>query len=338
MGFVEKTVGAYTNTGKMEKNVERLKHHTRTKVSKASISIFRTAFIICMAYVLLYPILILVSRAVKPAKDMVNPSIIWIPSGITFQNITDALRILDYGNTLFYTVRIVLVSTLLTIIACSMAGYALARYNLKLSKLCMAIAIFTIVVPMQTYIIPLYFQFRFFDFFGIGSLMDLLGASKLFISINDTEWVYYLPAILGVGLRSGLFVVVFMQFFKGMPKELESAARIDGCGEFRTFLQVMVPNAGPVFLVVFLFSTVWYWNDYFFSQIMIRGQLMLSTKIGILRQLVNLSVNVGSYGDGFTETGIIFAGALLFILPPLIMYMFIQKYFIQSIERAGIVG
>jgi multiple sugar transport system permease protein len=219
-----------------------------------------------------------------------------------------------------------------------MAGYALARYQLKVTKLLIAFAALTVIVPIQTYLVPLFFQFKYFDFFGIGSLTGLFIGSPLSVNLTNSEMTHYLTAFLGSGLRSGLFILLFAQFFKGMPKELESAARVDGCGEAKTFINIMIPNASPVFLVVCIMSLVWYWNDYFFPSIMLRQNPLLATKIGMLRTLVNMNSTTASYGDGLTETVVIYAGAILFILPLLIIYMFAQKYFIQSVERTGITG
>ena len=311
-------------------------YHFKQKIPKFFYSLFRFFFIVCMAYVLLSPILIMLTRSLRTAQDMLNPSIVWIPSSFTFDNIIEAFKIMDYSNTLVFSGRVVLLSTLLTLISCSMAGYALARYHQKISNFCIAIAILTIIVPMQTYIIPVFFQFRLFNFLWIGDIYNYITGDLL--SLNDTEFAYYLPAILGAGLRAGLFVVVFMQFFKGLPKELEDAARVDGCSEARTFVQVMLPNSGSVFLVVSIFSIVWYWNDYFFAQIMMKNKQMMSTKISMIKSLVRNLSSDGSWGDGFTETVWVFAGALLFILPPLILYIIVQRFFIQSIERTGIVG
>lgn len=311
-------------------------YHIKRKIPSFFYKLFRFMFIVCMAYVLLSPILIMLSRSLRTSADMLNPSIVWIPSSVTFSNIVEAFRIMDYGNTLIFSGRVVLISTLLTLVSCSMAGYALARYRLKISNFCVAVAIFTIIVPMQTYIIPFFFQFRYFNFLFIGDIYNAITGDIL--GLNDTEFAYYLPAILGAGLRSGLFVVMFTQFFRGLPKELEDAARVDGCSEVRTFVQVMLPNSGPIFLVISIFSIVWYWNDYYFGQIMMRNRQMMSTKISMIKALVRAMSETNSWGDGYTETVWVFASALLFILPPLILYIIVQRFFIQSIERTGIVG
>ncbi len=303
--------------------------------------IFRYAFIIGMAYVLLYPVLIMFTRAIRPMEDMSNPSVVWIPSGVTWENFQLAWQMLKYPSAVLFTGRVVLISTLLSLVSCSMAGYALARYRMKFSGLCMGLAILTIVVPMQTYIIPLFTQMRYFSPLNISTLISWVSGiplDNISVNLTNTEWSYYVTAALGSGLRSGLFIVVFMQFFKGMPKELEDAARVDGCSELRTFVQVMVPNAGAPFLVVTLFSIVWYWNDYYFAQMMMSSRLMLSTNIAVVKRIISGMANIPKSESGQGETVVAFAAAMLFILPPLLLYLYLQKYFVQSIERTGIVG
>ncbi len=323
-----------------ESRLQATSYQLKRHVPHFLYSIFRYAFIIGMAYVLLYPILIMVTRAVRPMSDMDNPSIVWIPSGITWQNLQMAWQRVQFPTTLLFTCRVVLISTLLSLISCSMAGYAMARYRMKLNGLFMAIAIFTIVVPMQTYIIPLFLQMKYYTPLSIGNLLAVITGGDVetfaLFELTEKEWCYYITSAFGSGLRSGLFILVFMQFFKGMPKELEDAARVDGCSELRTFVQVMVPNAGAPFLVVTLFSIVWYWNDYYFAQMMMPNSNMFAPKLSLMRTTIH---NLETEGTNTTQTSVVlFAGALLFILPPLILYLYLQKYFVQSIERTGIVG
>lgn len=329
-----------------ESRLKKISYQAKRHVPGILYGIFRYAFIIGMAYVLLYPILIMLSRAIRPSADLLNPSIQWLPSGVTMQNLQWAWQMLEYPFTTLFTSRIVLISTLLSLVSCSMAGYALARYRMKLGGLCMGLAILTIVVPMQTYIIPLFSAMRYFSPLSISNaihfLLNLLPfvdfpLESITLNLTNTEWSYYVTAALASGLRSGLFIIVFMNFFKGMPKELEDAARVDGCSEARTFVQVMIPNAGAPFLVVTLFSIVWYWNDYYFAQMMMSGRTMLSTKISVVRRIVSQLTYVQTEGE-FGDTVVVFAAAMLFIIPPLVLYLYLQKYFVQSIERTGIVG
>jgi len=323
-----------------ESRLQATSYQLKRHVPGILYGIFRYAFIIGMAYVLLYPILIMVTRAIRPMADMDNPSIVWIPSGITMENLQIAWQRLQFPTTMLFTTRVVLISTLLSLVSCSMAGYALARYRMKLNGLFMAIAIFMIVVPMQTYIIPLTLQMKYYTPLSIGNLIAIFTGTDMqnyqLLELTGSEWSYYFTAAFGSGLRSGLFILVFMQFFKGMPKELEDAARVDGCSELRTFVQVMIPNAGAPFLVVTLFSIVWYWNDYYFAQMMMPSSNMFATKLSLMSTTLHNMQTDGT--NPMQRTVVLFAGALLFILPPLLLYLYLQKYFVQSIERTGIVG
>lgn len=323
-----------------ESRLQATSYQLKRHVPHFLYSIFRYAFIIGMAYVLLYPILIMFTRAIRPMTDMDNPSIVWIPSGITMENLQIAWQRLQFPTTMLFTSRVVLISTLLSLVSCSMAGYALARYRMKLNGFFMAIAILMIVVPMQTYIIPLTLQMKYYTPLSIGNIIALITGTDMenyqLLELTGSEWSYYFTAAFGSGLRSGLFILVFMQFFKGMPKELEDAARVDGCSELRTFVQVMVPNAGAPFLVVTLFSIVWYWNDYYFAQMMMPSSNMFATKLSLMSTTLHNMQTDGT--NPMQRTVVLFAGALLFILPPLLLYLYLQKYFVQSIERTGIVG
>ena len=191
---------------------------------------------------------------------------------------------------------------------------------------------------MQTYIIPLFFRMKYFDFFGIGSLIGLFTGNPLTINLTNTEVPYYLLNALGSGLRSGIFILLFTQIFRGLPKELEDAARIDGAGEFRIFARIMVPNAASAFLVEVIMCVVWNWNDYFFPAILFQQNQFLSTKLSIMRQLATSMMTTTQYGDGLAETVIMYAGAFWFVLPMLVLYMFAQRFFLQSVERSGITG
>ena len=148
----------------------------------------------------------------------------------------------------------------------------------------------------------------------------------------------WIPAILGVGLRGGLFIYIFRQFFRGMSKELEEAAYIDGCGPFGTFLRIMAPNALASGLVVFLFSLVWHWNDYFTTSALFTSpnkarplSLILMAKYG------EIGITFMS-SDDVNSTYILNAAALLVVLPMIIVFAFTQRYFIESVDKVGVKG
>ena len=320
-------------------NISDLKmYELKKKSSQIMMVVLRTLFFIGMSYILLNPILIMLSRSFRSSQDMLNPTVIWIPQNFTIDNFKVAIEITDFWNTAWLTGRIAIISTICTLVITAVTGYALARYKLKISKILIAFVVLTIVIPPQTYLIPIFFQFNNFDYFGVGSLIGLFTGTPITANLTMSESSYYLLSIMGLGIRSGLFILIFFQFFKQMPKELENAARIDGCGEIKTFVSVMLPNATSPFIVISMLSFIWYWNDTFYSNILMRNQMMLANKVANIQELIRLSFSGQARGDGAAETVIIFAAALLFIIPPLIIYLIAQRFFMESVERTGIVG
>jgi multiple sugar transport system permease protein len=316
---------------------KRLGYFQRHKISAKLYKVFRFLLLTGLSFILLYPILYMISIAFRPTNELFDPMVIWIPKTFTMENVRDALKLMDYAKSFVSTVKIGVVSTLLQIVSCSLVGYGLSRFSFFGKKTILVLVIFTIIVPPQAIIIPLYLKYRNFTFFGIGNILGLLRGQPLSVNILNTLWAFYVPALLGMGIRSGLFIFIFTQFFRGMPRDLEDAAYIDGCGAMITFLRIIVPNTGVGFLTVFLFSNVWYWNDYFYSSIFYNKVAPLSVKLVGLRQEINTQL-FNRWSNPFAAITRVQAGSLLTILPILVLYIFLQRYFTESIERTGIVG
>lgn len=304
------------------------------RISEKVWPVFRFLILFGLAFVILYPMLYMISCAVRPQSEMSDPSILWIPKTFTLDNLIETWNAIDYPKLVWDTVSVNVVCSLIQVITCSIAGYGFARFKFKGKGLMFAIVLMQIIVPTQVILIPQFMQFRYFDPFGLISLI-----SGEALNLADSPWALYLQAFFCNGIRAGLFIFLFRQFFRGLPKELEDAAYLDGCGPFETFVKVMVPNASNSFLTVFIFSVVWYWNDSYVSG-------MFFTKSNtIALQVSNLFNTISAYFNNGTPTGIasdwlvwIEAGCLLSILPILIMYIFLQKNFVEGVERSGIVG
>ena len=194
------------------------------------------------------------------------------------------------------------------------------------------------MVPPQVIILPQYLQMSSFDFFGIGSLIGLFTGEKLSVNLLDTNWSMYLPAIFCHGIRGGLYIYIFRQFFTGMPKELEESAYIDGAGSLRTFLQVILPNAGPALVTVTLFAVVWYWNDYYYSTMFFSTKMTISSALLQLKSMLSVQYGFVAISDPYTVLTQVNAGCLLLIGPLIVLFIVLQKYFVESIERTGLVG
>lgn len=302
--------------------------------------IFRFFLLIGICYIFLFPVLYMISVAVRSPDTVNDPSIVWIPRGISFGSIKTAIEILEYPRAITTTAVIAIGSTAASLISCTLVGYGFARYNFKEKGFMFAMVLLTIIVPPQTTIISSFINYRNFDFFGIMKLLHaVIPAVPAQISLINTVWTFILPALFASGLRSGLFIFIFRQFFAGMPKDLEEAAMIDGCGAFRTFISIMLPLAKSALITVLLFSFVWHWNDYFQSSMYFNDNQPVSVMLNQMQSLLqdakifNVVTNTPDEIRTYLQ-----AGCLLTILPPLILYIFTQRFFTESIERTGIVG
>lgn len=303
-------------------------------------SLCRTLLIFGLGFVIVYPMLEMISKSFMPISQYSDLSVIWIPKSFTLDNIKNALSYLDFWATLGNTLILCLGCGVLQIIVCSLTGYGFARFRFRLREPLFLMVILTIVIPTQVIFLPSFVQYRFFDFFGVSRVLGwITGRSYTDFAANliDTRWSFFVPSFFGVGIRSGIFIYLFRQAFRNIPIELEEAAKIDGCGNLRIYLRVMLPNVKSSILTVFLFSLVWHWNEYtltktFFPQNYRPLASML--KIAVDRMFNEVATRT----DINFQMGVTYAGALLFILPVLLIYIFTQRWFVEGVETSGIKG
>lgn len=303
----------------------------------AGIGIIRFVFVACVCYLFLFPLIYLLISAVQDPTTALDPSVVWIPKKLTLDNFKEAFILLDYRNSFITSLTTAVFSTVATLLSCAMAGYALARFNFFGKRAAFIIVLLLIVVPPQTTSMSVFLNYRFFNPLNLVSLLSPLTGIESF-DLLGSPVTMILPALFASGLRAGLSIFIFRQFFLGQPKELEEAAKIDGCGAFSTYFKIMLPLSSPAIITVSVFSFVWYWNDTFLSSLFFTGDLKpLATKLDVLRTTFLADVTNRVYSTQQQKV-IISAAALLCIIPPLILYLVIQRKFSESIERTGIVG
>lgn len=311
---------------------DQIKYNRRKAAIGVVWPIFRFLILFGLCFIILYPLIFMLSTAFRPNEQMNDPSVVWLPKSFTMQNIKDVWGVMKFGDTAINTVILNLIASVLQVVTCSITGYGFARFKFKGKSFLFAIVILMIIVPPQITTIPLYMQYAYFDLFGIIPLFN--GGNS--ISLINSPLTMYLPALFANGIRAGLFIFIFRQFFRGLPKELEDAAYLDGCSPLYTYVKIMIPNAKQSFLTVFLFSIVWYWNDYYVSS------SFFTRNDTVALMLKNLNTNLTQQlfdGQSVSVRQIIVwleAGCLLSITPILIMYIFLQRYFIEGIERSGL--
>lgn len=320
----------------MKKIKEFIRSH---KVMQKLWAVGRQLFMLGISYVVLYPLLYMVSNAFKPVEQYYDPSVVWIPKSLTMENFKIVALVMDIGNVMKNTVIIELLPAVISAMVCMMIGYGLARFNFRGKRFVVACVILTIIVPQQTIASSLYSSFRYFDFLGILKFLHRFIPAVDTLNLIGTPWVTILPSLLGVGLKSGIFIFIYMQFFTGFPKELQEAAAIDGCGEFRTFLKIIVPTAKNINIAVLLLAVVWNWNDYYTPSMFIRTKDTIATAMASfqanLENLHNMGVGVANIQTAQTQ---IQAACLITILPLVVLYIFLQKRFSEGIENSGLTG
>jgi multiple sugar transport system permease protein len=239
---------------------------------------------------------------------------------------------MDYLRTLGKNVYIALVPTLFQVVVCSLTGYAFARYNFPLKKLWFGILILTFVMPSQITMVP-----NFYLMLQAG----FIGSIKAFI----------VPAALGQGFKSAIFILIFYNFHRQIPKSLIEASEIDGAGQVYSFIKIAMPLSIPAIVTVFLFSFVWYWNETYLVNLYL-GYKNSRANGGLTTLLLELSrlwkswqelssLSLSAAGDSSVDVlneSVRMAGTMLAVAPLLGLYFILQRQFVQSIDNTGITG
>ncbi len=279
------------------------------------------AVLFAIGFVYLYPLLYMFITSLKSPADLLNPMVQWVPTEFYTGNYVKAFRVLDYPRTLAASALVSVIPSILQTFVASLVGYGLARYRFWGKSLILLLILATFIIPPQNTVIPQMLTYR---------QLGLLG--------NPLSLI--LPALLGQGYRSAIFILIFYQTFLSLPRGLEEAARLDGASDLRIFFTIAVPAAIPAYIVSFIFSTVWYWNETFLTVIFLEG--------GVTTLPMQLSKFVQAY-ENLYPPGVVnifdrlneavkMSGTFLNILPLLVMYFILQKWFVESVERTGITG
>ncbi|MBR4972887.1 MAG: carbohydrate ABC transporter permease [Clostridia bacterium] len=309
----------------------------KKQVSSLGINIFRYIMLTVIGYIVIYPLFYMISGSIKPIKALLDVRFIWVPRHITFDYFETAFEYLDFLPSLGRTLSLQIVSAFIEVFICAAVAYGFSRFDFKGKKIATAFLMLSLMVPLPMYSLSLSVNYRQLDFLGILGLIDNLTGLDLRLNVFDTDWVYWLPSIFGVGIRSGMLIYIYMQFFKGLPSELEDAAYVDGAGPIRTFLQIALPSSSVVIVTVIVLAVVWHWNEsYLASLCFTNGTRPLSVMIS--------QIEVPLHQDGLwlgtqpIANTIVFASCLLFIAIPLVLYLILQRKFVKSIDRVGITG
>ncbi len=305
-----------------------------------------------LCFMIVQPLLTKLSVSFMTESDLYDSTIISIPRHLTTENYeTVALQpLLDYSRALKNTLLTSLLVSVLQVAASCLVGYGFARFEFPGKKLWFFAVILTVIVPPQTISTALHLSFSHFDPFGLVSLFNggsdvSLLSSRFYVPLLPGYKVplpYFLMSATCMGLKNGLYIYMIRQFFIGVPKSLEEAAYVDGCSTFKTFWRVILPDAVPILVSCFLFAFVWQWTDTFYTKMFIRDASlpMLSMKLsGIAEATSKYKESIMGTGNVATmghKQQFVSTGTLMVIAPLLVLYLFAQKGFVESISSTGL--
>ena len=278
----------------------------RSPFRKPVASIVRHTLLIALALAMLYPVIWMVVSSLRPNEEIFrDPSI--IPDSFEVSNYTDGWNALAYPFNVYMwnSALIVLGCIAGNLVSCSMAAYAFARLHFTGKRFWFAVMLLSIMLPIHVIIVPQYVLF------------------------SQLGWVNtFLPLIVPKLLATDAFFIFLMvQFIRGIPKELDEAARIDGAGHPRIFLQIILPLMVPALATTAIFTFIWTWNDFF-------SQLIFLTK----PELYTVPLALRSFEDAQSTTNYaqMFAMSVVSLIPIFLIFLFGQKFLIKGIATTGI--
>lgn len=316
----------------------------KNKAKQSSMGFFSMVLILGLCFTILYPILKLVPVVFSSVEELGNPNVIWIPLEGSVVSFKAAIRfILPEGiMTMVKSVLYAAMIMVLQVFFSAMVGYSLARVKFWGRSIVFGMVVLVFLLPRQSLLLAQYIDFKHFNPLGIMKLFTAAGE----VDLINNPLVLALLAIFGFGVSQSLFIFLFSQFFKNIPKELEEAALIDGCGFYRTYFKIMVPNAVPIISTVAILSFVWNYGDTYYTNYFNPNGTYLSTKLSstfisankeyvqrALQTWYEIPVVTDLAFDAVKQ-----AAVLIFLIPLLIVYLIGQRKLVENMENSGLVG
>jgi multiple sugar transport system permease protein len=259
--------------------------------------------LVVLAVLMIFPLYWIITGSFKDARTINSATPVWFPVNPTTDNYTRLFE-RPAGIWMFNTVFMCVMSMLLTCVAAAMGGYALAKKRFTGRVVLFSVFVCAMALPKQVILIPLLKEMAF-------------------LNLHNTLWAVIFPT---VGWPFGVFLM--KQFSENIPGEMLEAARIDGAGEARTFVNIVFPMIKPGVGALAIFTFITAWNDYFLQLIMLNDMDVLTNSLGIAKLQSELS----------TDYGLIMAGAALGSVPIILIFLMFQKFFTRGITMGAVKG
>ena len=291
--------------------------------------LFWYILLIGISFIILYPFIIKLSSMFMSVSDTYDDTVALIPKTPTLDNIkyifANTPIIKAYINTAVNSTAF----AGFTVVTSTLVGYGLAKFTFYGKKIIITFVLLSLLIPFSTVLIPTYMQFRYFDIFGLIKLITGQAVSTI-----NTPFPLWFLAATGFGFRSGLYILIMMQAFKGLPKELDEAGMVDGASPLRLFISINVPLVRSMSFVVLILSFAWQWTDTLYNNLLLPYYDHFPRILALLSAKTETALGSGTYVISLLKNGAL----LLIIIPLLIVFIISQRQLVQGIERAGLVG
>ena len=297
-----------------------------TKQNRTLVSLARYGVMILLAIVFAFPIVFMMVSSLKPSIQILRDSsslMAFMPVGdISIDNYYKAFQRAPISVFVFNSLMITSVTMALGLLINSMAGFALASMRWKGQQIVLSVIIATLIMPFETIAVPLLM---------VVSKLPWIGLEGLNFGWLNSLHVQIIPFVV-----DAFSIFLFVQYFKALPYELIEAARIDGAGWFRIYAQVIVPISGPVFATVAILRGLFMWNQYLWPSMVVQSTQYRPVMVGLGYFWQLTSSNVA--GEGILPWGEMMAYLTVITVPIIILFVSLQRAFVQSIATTGIKG
>ncbi|MBN9309681.1 MAG: carbohydrate ABC transporter permease [Devosia sp.] len=263
--------------------------------------------IIAAAVIAAFPLAWMILTSLKTPQETMQVPPVWLPASPNLDAYAQVSDVVSLGRSFWNSAIIALTTTAAIIVTSLMAGYAFAKYEFRYKEALFGLLIATMFLPPIVTLIPLY---RITGYLGLNAS---------------------LAGVVVPNLANAFGIFLMRQFIKGVPDELIEAARVDGASELRVLFQIVAPAVMPAIAALVLFAFVYHWNSYLWPLTVLQGNAEQYPIVISLSRLL-------SYNRGAMNTGLVMAGATLAVLPPVLLFVILQRFFVDSVVASGVKG
>ena len=307
--------------------------------------VFRFLLLLGISYVILYPFASKIMQSIFSPTDLLQSDVLLVSKYPTLDTYKYLITENGYLEAVFNTALLSLMCALIQTFICAFIGYGFAKFKFKGNGLVFLFVLLTLLIPHKVIASALVQHFVNFDFFGVfgATIYKWLGWES---GLQGTYAPFVLMSATALGFKNGLFILIFRQFYRGIPDELEEASYVDGYGVFKTFFRILLPCSVPMLITVFVLSFSWQWTDIFYTNLfMPNSDTVLLTSnafwsaMPVTLKEISETILMGNVTASNSFSAIVMNTAGMLVVAPLIvLYLFCQRYLIQGIEHSGFGG